>query len=162
MSSRSRCSRRSTPSGSRSASTRRSCCAASSSATRSSGASSGRPVPRSELPALLAGAHALVSATQPHGSETLDKVVYEASACAVPVVASNAALGEFLSGLSVELLFPPRDHVALAERLTALAAAGRDARAEAGAELRRRVVAGHSLDSWADAVAATVSGQGQE
>ena len=43
-----------------------------------------------------------------------------------------------------------------------LAAAGPEVRAEAGAELRRRVVEGHSLDSWADAVAAAVSGQRPE
>ena len=34
------------------------------------------PLPRDELPALLARAGALLSATQPRGSETLDKVVY--------------------------------------------------------------------------------------
>ena len=62
------------------------------------------PLPRDELPALLAGADALLSATQPRGSETLDKVVYEAAACEVPVVASNAALKEFLDGLPLRAL----------------------------------------------------------
>ena len=73
------------------------------------------PLPRDEIPALLAVADALVSATQPRGSETLDKVVYEAAACGVPVLASNAALHEFLAGLPVELRFPPRDAGALAD-----------------------------------------------
>ncbi len=115
------------------------------------------PLPRDELPALLAGADALLSATQPRGSETLDKVVYEAAACEVPVLASNAALQEFLAGLPLELSFPPRDAGALVERLVALAAADPATRAETGAELRRRVVEGHSVSSWADAVAATVA-----
>ena len=115
------------------------------------------PLARDELPALLAGADALLSATQPRGSETLDKVVYEAAACEVPVVASNAALRQFLAGLPLELSFPPRDAEALADRLVALAAAEPSVRADTGAELRRRVVAGHSVGSWAESVTATVA-----
>ena len=75
----------------------------------------------------------------------------------MPVLASNTALDEFLGGLPLELRFPARDARALADRLLALAAAGPERRAEAGAELRRRVVEGHSLDSWADAVVAAVA-----
>jgi glycosyltransferase involved in cell wall biosynthesis len=120
------------------------------------------PLPRADLPALIAAADAVVSATQPRASATLDKVVYEAAACGVPVLASNAALDEFLGGLPVELRFAPRDAAQLAERIAGLAAAGPKARAEVGAELRRRVVEGHSLDSWADAVAAAVTGQRPE
>ena len=55
---------------------------------------------------LLAATDALLSATQPRASETLDKVVYEAAACGVPVLASNPALDEFLGGLPLELRFP--------------------------------------------------------
>jgi glycosyltransferase involved in cell wall biosynthesis len=120
------------------------------------------PVPRGELPGRLAEADALVSATQPRASQTLDKVVYEAAACGVPVVASNPALEEFLGGLPLELRFPVRDARALADRLCALSAAGRDRRVEVGAELRRRVVEGHSLEAWADAVTAAVTRQGRE
>ena len=111
------------------------------------------PLPRDELPALLAGADALLSATQPRGSETLDKVVYEAAACGVPVLASNAALKEFLGGLPLELSLPAagrRGAGRAARRPRGGRARGR-AR-ETGAELRRRVVAGHSVGSWADAV----------
>jgi glycosyltransferase involved in cell wall biosynthesis len=115
------------------------------------------PVVRDEIPALLAGADALVSATEPRGSETLDKVVYEAAACAVPVVSSNTALAEFLDGLPVELRFRARDPADLARALSGLAAAGGEARAQAGATLRLRVEQGHSLSSWADAVAASVA-----
>ena len=115
------------------------------------------PVARDEIPAALRAADALVSATQPRESETLDKVVYEAAACGVPVVASNAALAEFLGGVPLELSFPPRDADALARVLLELNAAGADERRRAGLELRRRVVEQHSLESWADAVAAVVA-----
>jgi glycosyltransferase involved in cell wall biosynthesis len=119
-------------------------------------------LPRNKLPALLAASDALLSATQPLGSETLDKVVYEAAACGVPVLASNVALYEFLGNLPIELRFPVRDADRLAALLLELSAASPDARAATGAELRRRVVAGHSVDSWADAVAAAVAGPGPE
>lgn len=114
-------------------------------------------VPREEIPAALRAADALVSATQPRGGETLDKVVYEAAACGVPVVASNAALAEFLDGLSLTLAFPPRDADALARVLLELDAAGAAERRRTGLELRRRVAEQHSLASWADAVAALVA-----
>ena len=110
------------------------------------------PVVRDAIPELLASADALLSATEPHGAETLDKVVYEAAACEVPVLASNTALAEFLDGLPVELRFRARDPEDLARRLAGFAATGSAARAAAGAELRRRVERTHSLDSWADAV----------
>ena len=109
-------------------------------------------MPRDEIPALLAAADALVSATEPRRSETLDKVVYEAAACGVPVVASNTALDEFLAGLPLGLRFVARDAAGLAARLQELAAAAPEARAETGRELRRRVVEGHSVEHWADAV----------
>jgi glycosyltransferase involved in cell wall biosynthesis len=120
------------------------------------------PLARDEIPARLRASDALLSATQPRESETLDKVVYEAAACGVPVIASNTALDEFLAGLPVELRFEARDEKALAHTLLAFAAAGPEARREAGAELRRRVVAGHSLDSWADAVTKVVAAQSRE
>jgi glycosyltransferase involved in cell wall biosynthesis len=116
------------------------------------------PLARDEIPDRLRESDALLSATQPRASETLDKVVYEAAACCVPVFASNVALDEFLGDLPLELRFPPRDAVRLGELLVAFEAAPQSARAETGAELRRRVVSGHSVDSWADAIVASVSG----
>jgi glycosyltransferase involved in cell wall biosynthesis len=121
------------------------------------------PSPRAELPALLAGVDALVSATQPRGgSATLDKVVYEAAACGLPVLASNPALEEFLAGLPLELRFAPGDAAGLADLIRALADAPAEARDATGAELRERVLAGHSVESWAAAVAAAVRRRGHE
>jgi glycosyltransferase involved in cell wall biosynthesis len=111
------------------------------------------PLPRAELPELLRGADALLSATQPRGSETLDKVVYEAAAAGVPVLASNTALSEFLGDLPLELRFQARDAGDLAQRLVDLGRVDPATRRGIGLELRRRVVAGHSLEAWADAVA---------
>jgi glycosyltransferase involved in cell wall biosynthesis len=114
------------------------------------------PLPRDELPDVLRRADALLSATQPRASETLDKVVYEAAAAGLPVLASNTALAGFLAGLPLELAFPPRDGDALADRLVALAEADDETRRATGLELRRRVVEGHSVGHWADQVARVV------
>ena len=110
------------------------------------------PLSRDRVPALLADADLLLSATQPDGSETLDKVVYEAGAAGVPVLSSNSALDDFLGDLPLNLRFAKRDPEALARRLLEVAAAGPAAWAETGAELRRRVEQGHSVESWADAI----------
>jgi glycosyltransferase involved in cell wall biosynthesis len=120
------------------------------------------PLARDEIPSRLRASDALLSATQPRESETLDKVVYEAGACGVPVIASNTALDKFLAGLPVELQFRARDPESLADTLLAFAAAGPAARRAAGAELRRRVVTAHSVESWADAVTEIVSAQTRE
>jgi glycosyltransferase involved in cell wall biosynthesis len=110
------------------------------------------PVSRDAVPALLAATDVLLSATQPEGGETLDKVVYEASAAGVPVLSSNVALNEFLAGLPLGLRFARRDPADLARVLLEVSAAGPAVRAATGEELRRRVQAGHSVESWADAV----------
>jgi glycosyltransferase involved in cell wall biosynthesis len=114
------------------------------------------PVPREEVPALLAHADVVVSPNEPRAGSTLDKAVFEAAACARPVVSTNAAFAPLLGGLPVPLLARPRDAGSLAATLEAVAGANPDARAAAGAELRRRVVAGHSLEHWADEVIAVV------
>jgi glycosyltransferase involved in cell wall biosynthesis len=110
------------------------------------------PLPRDEIPGLLAVADVLLSATQPEGSETLDKVVYEAGAAGLPVLSSNVALDEFLDGFPVDLRFARKDAEGLAHALLEVAAAGPAVRAQIGEELRRRVERGHSVESWADAV----------
>jgi glycosyltransferase involved in cell wall biosynthesis len=119
-------------------------------------------VPRDLVPELLRSTDGVLSATHARDSETFDKVVVEAGACGVPVLADNSALDELLGDLPVDLRFRSRDPESLAERLLAFAAAGPERRAEAGAELRRRVEAGHSVDSWADAVTKIVAAQTRE
>jgi glycosyltransferase involved in cell wall biosynthesis len=109
-------------------------------------------VPRGDVPALLARVDAVVSPNEPRSGATLDKAVYEAAACRRPVVSTNLSFAPLLGGLPVELLAPPRDARALAERLDALARAPHAERVAMGEELRRRVVDGHSLAHWADAV----------
>jgi glycosyltransferase involved in cell wall biosynthesis len=115
------------------------------------------PVPRERVPQLLAAADALVTAADSGTrTQTLDKVVYEASACAVPVIASNPALAGYLEGLPIRLDFRAGDADDLARALVEFAAATPDARTEAGLELRGRVERGHSIDTWADRVLGVV------
>lgn len=119
-------------------------------------------VPRERVPELLRNADGILSATHARDSETFDKVVVEAGACGVPVLADNSALDELLGDLPVKLRFGSRDAESLAETLLAFAAAGPERRREAGAELRRRVEAGHSAGSWARQVAEIVAAQTRE
>jgi len=117
----------------------------------------GDAVPRPAVPDLVRAADAVVNTTRGQTSGgALDKVVYEAAACAVPVLACNPYFDQFLGGLPVELHFGTGDDEELARRLRAFADADRSRREAAGRELRRRVETGHSVDSWADAVVATV------
>jgi glycosyltransferase involved in cell wall biosynthesis len=114
------------------------------------------PVARDELPALIAQADVVVSPNEPRSGATFDKAVYEAAACARPVVSTNQAFAPLLGGLPLPLLAPPRNPQALADVLVTVAAASAAARADTGSELRRRVVEEHSLGHWADAVISVV------
>jgi glycosyltransferase involved in cell wall biosynthesis len=100
-------------------------------------------VPRSAIPALFARADLLINAT--HGASA-DKVVYEAAASCVPVLAASPAFGDLLPA---ELRFDFDRPDALAERLVGLDPRRRP-------ELREIVAARHSVEHWADAVVATV------
>jgi len=101
------------------------------------------PVPRSEVPALLARSHVLVNNMR---TGAADKVVYEAAASGVPALASNPI---FADVLPPELLFSPDDPESLAERLRALDRRRRP-------ELRAAVAARHSVEHWAEELIATV------
>jgi len=72
------------------------------------------------------------------------------------VIACNPHFDAFLADLPVELRFASGDDADLARVLRDFAAADVELREEAGRELRRRVEQGHSVDSWADRVVATV------
>jgi glycosyltransferase involved in cell wall biosynthesis len=109
----------------------------------------GEPVPRSEMPALLAGADALVNNMR---AGATDKVVYEAAAACLPVLASNPALDGFLPP---GLRFAREDPEELAARIRELASADR---AALGRELRSRVERDHSVQNWADRVVEAARG----
>lgn len=104
----------------------------------------GPPVPRGEVPALLARFDALVNNMLPGAP---DKVVYEAAAACLPVLASNPV---FDTLLPPELRFERDDPAGLAERIRALPAVT----AEIRLELRRRVEQDHSVERWAARVLA--------
>jgi glycosyltransferase involved in cell wall biosynthesis len=107
------------------------------------------PVPRSALPALFREHDVLVNNMRPGAT---DKVVFEAAASCLPVLASSPAFEGFLEE---RFRFAPDDAVGLAERLTEFATTDQAARAEIGRALRRRVVEHHSVEHWAGQVVMT-------
>ncbi|MBA2741591.1 MAG: glycosyltransferase family 4 protein [Actinobacteria bacterium] len=103
-------------------------------------------IPRAEIPALLASHDALVNNMR---AGAPDKVVYEAAAACVPVLASNPVFDGLLDPAQ---LFSREDPGELADRIRALAALSPSDRAELGKRLRERVEQSHSVDSWARGV----------
>jgi len=101
------------------------------------------PVPRAEVPALFAQTDVLVNNMR---AGAPDKVVYEAGASCLPVLASNPIFAGMLEP------FPREDADELARRLRAFAALLPDERVRIGQALRATVEAGHSVDSWAERV----------
>ena len=107
------------------------------------------PVTRAQVPVLLAEADVLVNNMR---AGAPDKVVYEAAAACLPVIASNPVFDELLPS---ELRFDRERPEDLAARLVAFSRLDPDARAARGRELRARVERGHSVQSWADAILRT-------
>jgi glycosyltransferase involved in cell wall biosynthesis len=103
----------------------------------------GDPVPRPEIPALFATHDALVNNMR---AGAADKVVYEAGAACLPVLASNPIFDELLAP---EQRFTRWDPGALAERIGTLAAMSSAERSTLGSTLRDRVSTSHSVQSWA-------------
>ncbi len=103
----------------------------------------GDAVPRPELPELFAAHDALVNNMR---AGAPDKVVYEAAAACLPVLASNPI---FDGLLDPEQRFTRWDPGALADRIRALAQMTREDRTALGRRLRERVATGHSVESWA-------------
>ena len=81
-----------------------------------------------------------------------DKIVYEAGASCLPVIASNPVFDQLLDGLLVPLDFARDDPEQLAARIERLAAMEPSQRASIGRVLRERVAAGHSVQHWAEQV----------
>jgi glycosyltransferase involved in cell wall biosynthesis len=109
----------------------------------------GDAVPRARIPELLANSDVLVNNMEPGAP---DKVVYEAAAACLPVLASNPVFDELFDGYP--LLFERDSPESLAERLRWFARLGESERAEIGRTLRARVAERHSVGTWAEGVLA--------
>ena len=104
----------------------------------------GGPVPRAQVPELFARSHVLVNNMR---AGAPDKVVYEAAASCLPVLASNPVFDDLLPE---ELRFAQDDAGDLVAKLRALDPRRRP-------ELREVVERRHSVDHWADGLLATVT-----
>jgi glycosyltransferase involved in cell wall biosynthesis len=109
----------------------------------------GDAVPRAELPKVFARSDVLVNNMR---AGAPDKVVYEAAAACLPVLASNPVFDELFG--EFPLLFDRDDAASLADRLRWLVSLPPEERAEIGRALRRRVAERHSVETWADGVLA--------
>jgi glycosyltransferase involved in cell wall biosynthesis len=102
------------------------------------------PVPRTQVPDLFARSHVLINNMR---AGATDKVVYEAAASCLPVLASNPAFDDLLPA---DLRFVQDDVDDLARKLRELDPRRRP-------ELRDVVAQRHSVEHWADGLLATVS-----
>jgi glycosyltransferase involved in cell wall biosynthesis len=104
---------------------------------------------RSGVPEVLHRADCLVNNME---AGAPDKIVYEAGASCLPVIASNPVFDTLLDGLLVPLDFARDDPEQLAARIERLAMMTPAQRASIGRVLRERVAAGHSVQHWAEAI----------
>lgn len=104
----------------------------------------GNAVPRRELPALFARSDVLVNNMR---AGAPDKVVYEAAASCLPVLASNPVFDSLLPG---DARFEREDPASLADALARFADVDPAARAERGQALREQVERDHSVEHWAE------------
>lgn len=112
----------------------------------------GDAVPRASVPELFAQVDVLVNNME---AGAPDKVVYEAAAACLPVLASNPVFDELLA--DYPLGFERDSPESLAERLRWFAALAAAERAAIGRALRDRVARSHSVDTWADGILAAAS-----
>jgi glycosyltransferase involved in cell wall biosynthesis len=104
---------------------------------------------RSEVPDVLHRADCLVNNME---AGAPDKIVYEAGASCLPVIASNPVFDRLLDGLLVPLDFRRDNAEELAARIERLAMMTPSQRASIGRVLRERVAAGHSVQHWAEQI----------
>jgi glycosyltransferase involved in cell wall biosynthesis len=109
----------------------------------------GDAVPRSQVPELFARSDVLVNNME---AGAPDKVVYEAAAACLPVLASNPVFDELFDGYP--LFFERDSPESLAARLRWFAGLDEGKRAEIGRTLRERVAERHSVGTWADGILA--------
>jgi glycosyltransferase involved in cell wall biosynthesis len=107
----------------------------------------GDAVPRARVPELLSRADVLVNNME---AGAPDKVVYEAAAACLPVLASNPVFDELFAGYPLQ--FDRESPESLAGRLRWFAGLNAEERAEIGRTLRDRVTRHHSVETWADGV----------
>jgi glycosyltransferase involved in cell wall biosynthesis len=112
----------------------------------------GDAVPRAEIPGLFARSDVLVNNME---AGAPDKVVYEAAAACLPVLASNPVFDDLFEGYPV--FFERDSPESLAERLRWFASLAPAERAEIGRTLRERVARRHSVDTWADGILAAAA-----
>jgi len=111
-------------------------------------------VPPGRLPAVYRGAAVVVNLTPP-GS--FDKVILEALACGIPVIAANTDLRGKVDG---RCLVDPADADTVAARLEGFLELPATERAAIGVEGREFVVREHSLDALMDRLAVELDGRG--
>jgi len=116
------------------------------------GFSLGDAVPRAEVPRLFARSDVLVNNME---AGAPDKVVYEAAAACLPVLASNPVFDDLFAGFP--LFFERESPESLVERLRWFAGLGSAERAEIGRTLRERVARHHSVETWADGILAAAA-----
>jgi glycosyltransferase involved in cell wall biosynthesis len=107
----------------------------------------GGPIPRTEVPAAYAAADVVAS-----DFFCPDKIVVEACSSCRPVLASQETFDRLLAGIEPALAFERGRPETLADRIQALAALDADERHAIGRELRERVRAQHSVETWAAAL----------
>jgi len=105
-----------------------------------------------EVPGLIGWSTAVVNA-----SDNADKVVFETMSCGRMPVYVNRTFDELCAGAPVPTRFDPADVRSLSERIAAMGALTAADRTTWGRELRRRIIAHHSLEHWAGEVARVVA-----
>jgi glycosyltransferase involved in cell wall biosynthesis len=109
----------------------------------------GDAVERADVPVLFARSDVLINNME---AGAPDKVVYEAAAACLPVLASNPVFDDLFDGYP--LFFERESFESLADRLRWFIGLSPDERAEIGRTLRERVARNHSVETWADGVLA--------
>lgn len=110
-------------------------------------ASVGGPIPRTGLPPVYREADIVAS-----DFISPDKIVLEACASCRPVLASDKSFDTLFAGIEPPLAFERGRPESFAGRLQALAALSDEERYAIGRELRERVRAHHSVETWAGAI----------